>query len=382
MVPKVHPPRSDFRKTWNYIGYDKLTRKAALRVGFTHVLNMDTQDPDEAVQFMIDHQAQINAEKHGGGRRGKEIKKASFHWSLSRHPGQEKLTREQWLEKVQSYLDSIGLGHHYTVIAQHTDEPQDHIHGITSLIDPVTGKLNKKAVSNIKLRSSRWAQQEEELEGEIRCHQRVENNERRANGEYVKYVDQPGPKRMPEVEERKTIITKLFFQSRDGQEFQFALKKTLGLRIAEGRRIVLVDYKGKIISLSRQIDGATAKQIREKLDGLQLPDAEKLQAALQENTDRENAQEERQAEHTGAAHAACRDSGRENKSVASAGALCPACRAAARPGTAGASESRHVPEEARSDPARQERQTGPSIRQGRQGRADARAGAAAASPGQ
>ncbi len=268
MVPKIHAPRSDFRKTWNYIRHDKLTLKTALRVGFTHVLNMDTQDPDEAVQFMTDHQAQINAAKHGGGRRGKEIKKASFHWSLSRHPGQEKLTEEEWLAKAHSYLDEIGLGHHYTVIVSHTDEPQDHIHGITSLIDPVTGKLNKRAVSNIKLRSSRWAEKEEKLEGEIHCHQRVENNKRRANGEYVKYVDQPRVERTPEVEERKTIITKLFFQSRDGQEFQFALKKTLGLRIAEGRRIVLVDYKGKILSLSRQIDGATAGAFH---DGLRAP---------------------------------------------------------------------------------------------------------------
>jgi hypothetical protein len=291
MITKVHPPRSDFQATWNYIRHDKGTRKTAHRLGFTSILNMDTDDGDEAIAQMIRHQQKINAEKLGrGGRGSKPIKNASLHWNLSRHPGQENLTQEQWEKKARSYLEEIGLGHHYTVIVEHTDEPQGHIHGITSLIDPITGKLNKRAVSNLKLRSSRWAQKQEELEGKIRCRQRVENNARRAKGEYVKY-------REAELDQ-KAMLTRLLLNMRDARQFETDVHRQLGLRIGAGSkgRIVLIDRDGRMHSISRQIDGMKIKDIRAKLAGLKLRDVDDLRAEILAERKRERRRDEQRDE--------------------------------------------------------------------------------------
>src|SRR5581483_5201429 len=256
MIPRVHAPRSNLPGTWAYLSND------TERVAWTHVLNIDIDDADDAVRFMMEHRDLINAEKRAGGRRGKQIENAFLNFSHSRHPGQEPLTPEQWHAKAQSWLNEMGLGHHYAVLAGHNDEPQDHMHGVVSLIDPNTGKLNKKAVSNIQLKSSRWAQREEEMDGEIRCHVRVENNARRDNGEFVKYR---------ETDELKPLMTRLYRQADSGRAFSAAVAEH-GFALAEDRRIVLIGPDGKIYSLFRQIEGAKAREIRAKLADLDLPD--------------------------------------------------------------------------------------------------------------
>ncbi len=59
--------------------------------------------------------------------------------------------------------------------------------------------------------------------------------------------------------------------------FQAALADH-GLKLAQGKRVVVIDSNGKVYSLSRHIEGATAKDIRHKLADLKLPDLDEAKA--------------------------------------------------------------------------------------------------------
>ena len=161
-------------------------------------------------------------------------------------------------------------------MVSHTDREHPHIHVIVNIVDPETGKAHSLSFSRKKL--SEWAENYERERGKIYCDQRVENNAKRAEGEYVKYQE-------PELD-MKAQLNELYAQSDNGASFQASLAE-LGFTLAQGKRIVVVDSSGTIHSLSRQIDGAKAKDIRTKLADLELPDVdsvrEQLASASQDN---------------------------------------------------------------------------------------------------
>ena len=143
------------------------------------------------------------------------------------------------------------------------DREHQHLHVIVNVVHPETGRASSISFSRRKL--SRWAEEYEREHGKIYCQQRVENNAKRALGEKVKYKE-------PEVD-LKAKITALYQASDGGEAFRAALAEQ-GFTLARGKRLVLVDGEGKLFSLSRQIDGATAKEIRAKLGDLDLPDVD------------------------------------------------------------------------------------------------------------
>jgi hypothetical protein len=292
MVPRLRKPGRSFKAVHEYLTQGKDGRSAEERLGWTHVLNLKTDDPEKAMRFMAYQHMAANEEKDAEGATGRRIDAPVFHWVLALKPERGTPDKNWWMEEVRSFMQEFGIEHHPTIIYEHKDEDHSHIHGVSTLIDPKTGKTISpeaaKALYYGHLKASRWAQRREEMRGQIECPQRVENNKRRDRGEYVKYRD-------PELEHKATI-TKLYFQSRDGRQFETALKKQLGLRIADGRRrVVLIDSSGKIISLARQIDGVRAKDIRAKLNGLELQDVEKMRDVILERSQREKEEETRRA---------------------------------------------------------------------------------------
>mgnify|MGYP003372989229 CR=1 FL=1 len=281
MVPRISKPGRSFRFAAIYYGHDRGTIATSERVGWTYVLNSHTDDPGKAVRWMIvSHQA-ANASKEEQSAPGRRIEKPVWTWSLAVSPDQGDPGQEYWLKAAKSFLAEHGLADQPTVLYAHTDERHAHVHGLTTLIDPATGSMKMKtildpktgeekivpALSNAQLASSRWAQRWEEAEGRIYCEQRVQNNARRDQGEHVKYQD-------PELDQ-KTLITKLYYAADSGKAFEASLAEH-GLRLAQGKRIVILDEAGKMYNISRQIEGVKAKDIRAKLADLQLGAVEEL----------------------------------------------------------------------------------------------------------
>lgn len=280
MVPRIGKPGRSFRGASLYFAHDQGTTETAERVGWTHVLNSPSDDPDKTVKWMIVSHYAANNHKEEENAPGRRIEKPVWTWSLALHPDQGDPGQEYWLTAAKSFLTEFGLQDHPTVLYSHTDEQYSHIHGMTTLIDPATNRTKAdEALSKGHLKASRWAQKWEETEGKVYCAKRAQNNARRDNGEYVKYKD-------PELE-LKPLITRLYNGSDNGRAFQAALEGS-GFKLAMGgSRIVIVDPNGKIHSISRQIEGAKAKDIKMKLAGLELPDVEQVRLQLQNRDDRD-----------------------------------------------------------------------------------------------
>ncbi len=259
MVPRQSRLGSSFVGAGKYYLHDREAGTSA-RVAFTHCDNVPTQNPEKALKWMAFTAIHAEEIKREAGRpaTGKPCLKPVFTFSLSWHPEQDPQTWDM-VGAGRSALVALGLEEHETVFVGHSDGVP-HVHVIVNAIHPETGKVNTLSYSKLKL--SRWAESYEREHGQIYCKQREENNARRGEGEYVEYQE-------PQVD-FKAHITQLYHASDSGKAFQTALAEA-GYKLAQGKRIVVIDGSGKIHSLSRQIDGVTAKEIRAKLAELELP---------------------------------------------------------------------------------------------------------------
>jgi hypothetical protein len=170
-----------FKGIGDYALHDKGDRQTAERVGFTAILNMEAETPDQAIgQMTASYERYREQEAH---KRGRKLTKPVYVYSLAWAEDQTP-DREEMMGAAASSLKALRLEGLQTLIVQHTDEAHPHIHIIVNRIEP-----DGKRARNIpfdQLRFSRWAEEYEREHGGIRCEQRVENNERRRNGEFVK----------------------------------------------------------------------------------------------------------------------------------------------------------------------------------------------------
>jgi hypothetical protein len=113
-----------------------------------------------------------------------------FAYSIAWHPG-ERPTKAEQLEAARSSLEAQGLEEHQAIILCHDDEPQAHVHIIVNRVHPATGKA--ATLSNSKLKLSQWAEGYERKRGKVFCPQRVTNNARRSQGEFVRHPRTPRP---------------------------------------------------------------------------------------------------------------------------------------------------------------------------------------------
>ncbi len=173
--------KDDFKAVGDYALHDKADRQTAYRVGFTTMLNMQADTPHEAIdQMSASFDRYREREKN---KRGRKLTKPVYVYSLSWAPDQTP-DQAEMLSAAHSSLKALRLEGLQTLIVQHTDEPQPHIHVIVNRIE-----LDGSRARNIafdQLRFSRWAEQYERDHGGIRCEQRVRNNELRRQGIMVK----------------------------------------------------------------------------------------------------------------------------------------------------------------------------------------------------
>ena len=289
MIPREAGRGRSFLGAGQYYLHDKQARSSE-RVAFTHTENVPTDDPNKALKWMA--WTAMNAEelKREAGVRlnGQACSKPVFTFSLAWHP-EEEPQQEEMVGAGRTALQALGLEKHEALMVAHSDRPHPHMHVIVNVIDPETGKAHSLSYSRLKL--SEWAESYEREHGKIYCDQRVENNAKRQQGEYVKHQE-------TEVD-LKAQITQLYQQADCGAAFQAGLAD-LGYTLAQGKRPVLIDREGKIHSLYRQIDGAKAGDVKARLADLELPDVDEVRgqseetAGTEQGTDRVAEEPERE----------------------------------------------------------------------------------------
>jgi len=260
MIPRTSKLGSSFKSCGLYYLHDK-DASTSERVAFTHTENVPTQDPQKALKWMAFtaiHAEELKVENGSPGT-GQRCHKPVFTFSLSWHPEQNPHKWEM-IGAGRRALIALGLAEHETLMVAHNETEHPHLHLIVNTIHPVSGKVNSLSYSRLKL--SKWAEEYEKEHGKVYCDNRVENNEKRDQGEYVKYVE-------PEID-HKARIAALYHSADSGKAFQQALAAA-GYKLAQGKRIVVIDKDGNLFSLSRQLEGVKAKDLRAKLGDLELP---------------------------------------------------------------------------------------------------------------
>ena len=205
-----------------------------------------------------------------------------YSFSLSWHPEQDP-DREMMEGSALQVLEELGLYEHEAVIVAHNDTDHDHVHVICNLVHPETGKT--AVPSYDYLTHSRWAEHREKQDGKIYCEQRVINNAIRKNKNREQRIVKHREQKLAIAQQ----VQNLYHNSDSGKAFQAAMNEA-GYALAQGDRrgFVLVDNQGKVHSLSRQLKGVRAKDMRKRLNDLEtLPlvkdvQQQKLQQAILE----------------------------------------------------------------------------------------------------
>lgn len=207
----------------------------------------------------------MSRDESGAGR--KSTKGAVFHFSLS-WAKDESPDHQHQEQTGHAAVKRLKLQDHEYFIVGHNDKTHDHIHIVVNLTHPETLKRGAAQWSHRAL--SDFARQYEREHG-IKCEAREENRKRHKNGEHTKHQD--------EKQDYAAKVTAAFESADNGKSFIHALKEQgleLG-RAKRGKSYVIVDEKGDVQSLSRQLDikersGAKTKAINSKLSDLQQND--------------------------------------------------------------------------------------------------------------
>ena len=292
MVPRI-TRGSSHTGIGKYMLHD-IDASSDARVINTYCVNVPTNDPEQALRhmaFTAIHAEDLKRSVEGSMSGRKSTGKTVYAYSLSWHP-EEKPTWEHMREMGLETLGVLGLSSHEALIIEHNDTPHKHIHVVTSLVHPETGKM--ASVSYDRLKLSQWAEAyEKEHSKQVYCGQRVGNNLKRQ--EQAKENRQLAlVKYREEKHAQAEIIQQAYQQSDSGKAFQAALlEHNLTLAQGDRRGFTLVDERGKVMSLSRNLKGQRAADIKARLGDIELPNATELSRQRQ-SFDRDQYETERQ----------------------------------------------------------------------------------------
>ncbi len=271
MVPRIAQRGYSFKGAGLYYLHDKGAMTSE-RVGVTLTLNVTSRTPEGALKEMAwtdMHKNDLRAAS--GSRAGRKASAGNvYSYSLAWAIGETPSVEDMEAAAMQT-LKALGLQEHQALMVEHKDTEHVHIHVIANLVHPQTGRVAN--VYKDQLTLSKWAQDYEERTGRVHCAARVENNAAREEGAYVKHKDNPAA-HAPSIEE-------LYASCDSGKAFRNALEE-VGYRLGRGDRrgFIVMDQSGKIHSLSRQLKGQRAKDIKaymSDLDISSLPSAKELE---------------------------------------------------------------------------------------------------------
>lgn len=205
----------------------------------------------------------------------------------------ERLTPEQWEQAIDTLEANLGLEGHSRIIVEHEKEGRIHRHVLWSRID--TDSMTAIPDGHNYLMHERTARELERAFG----HEPVQ-------GAFDREADTPRPDRRPENWETfrghesgidpqvmKAELTELWHRADSGKAFAAALDEA-GYILCKGdkRDFCVIDQAGDEHSLARRIDGAKAKDIRERMadvDRDDLPSVAEGRALVKDREDSSSA---------------------------------------------------------------------------------------------
>ena len=207
---------------------------------------------------------------------GTRCKKPLWHAQMSPKHG-ERLTRDQQLEAVAILEKHLGFDGQPRAIVVHEKDGHEHIHVTWSRMDRATGKARRDGFTHRK--NSAAAREIEQRFGlEVVASPEFKNDDKTKTREQRREESRKAPdyrefqkaKRTGlDPRERKDTITRLWHECDSGKALRAALQDA-GYILARGssRAYVIVDEAGDTHSLARQINGALAADVKERLASL------------------------------------------------------------------------------------------------------------------
>ena len=194
MIAKLHASGKSFRGVVSYcLGESRLDREAgeekrspdSSRVEWTETVNLATDDPLQSGRQMAATREYAGELKRlaGLGSGGRKLEKPVAHYSLSWAEG-EAPDRQEQMAAVKSSLKVLDLSDRQALVVSHNDGRTPHVHVIANRVSAEDGRA--AGLSQGRLKLSRWAESYERERGKIHCQRRVEHNQARSQGEYVK----------------------------------------------------------------------------------------------------------------------------------------------------------------------------------------------------
>lgn len=189
-------------------------------------------------------------------------------YSLSINPSQQ-MSREDYGRAIDAIGDKLGLQGQPRAVVFHTKNGRDHCHVVWSRIDTENMQARHMAFDRQKLREVA-----RELVLELGHKMPAHLGQDRFSDRFNERSDQPTLAEQGQIARsglspahRREQVGQAFAVSDNARSFAHALQER-GFVLAQGdkRGAVVVDMAGEIHSLTRQIEGVTAKQIRDKLD--------------------------------------------------------------------------------------------------------------------
>lgn len=269
MIVKLHASGKSFRGVVGYcLGEGRGDRESgeerhspdSSRVEWTETVNLSTDDPRQAARQMAATREYAGELKRlsGLGAGGRKLEKPVAHYSLSWAEGEAPDRKEQ-MAAVESSLKVLDLSDRQALVVAHNDGRTPHVHVIANRVSAEDGRA--AGLSRGRLKLSRWAESYERERGKIHCQRRVEHNQARSRGEYVKDRASESDarfRRLPAVDPR--------------QAPQSAEAKRIEEAVDSQDMAVLDEYGGlngamwRLVSLEKEQEERRRKEKRE-LDG-------------------------------------------------------------------------------------------------------------------
>ncbi|MEH6575654.1 MAG: relaxase/mobilization nuclease domain-containing protein [Amphritea sp.] len=251
----------------------------------SHLMN---QCDNERVEI-VDVRGSVAQDLHGAfaeweaTAKGTRCKKYLYSLSVNPDPRQRPLTREEFFDYIDRTERALGLDSQPRAVVFHEKHGRLHSHVAWSRIDINTMKAVHIAHDRQKLRRvSRDFANAHDLQLPEGLQQDKGLSRFNDNSQGMNLAEKQQEERSGLTKtDRVAAITVAYQRSDSGQAFFQALEEA-GFYLARGdkRGYVVVDRAGEIHSLTRQVRGAKAKEIRARLADYpaeKLPDAAKAQ---------------------------------------------------------------------------------------------------------
>lgn len=223
----------------------------------------------------------------------------------------EPLSREQFFRALEVIEEHLGLTGQPRIVLFHTKAGRHHCHVVWSRIDVANMKAIHLSHDRQKLRRCAQILAAEfgtELPPGLKEDRGTERfNERQRPSKAEKSMAEISGL---SVEERRDVITSCYRNSDNAQAFINALEAA-GYMLARGnkRAFVVVDIAGGVHSLARQIDGAKTRDMRKKLEGVNvstLPPVERAKVLMAQRAQAQQDVAQASAKRRAEAHEAAR----------------------------------------------------------------------------